>query len=63
MLLVPPSAAWDGLAPARPGPAMADEASSPTASRRHRYDKRDYMYQAAVDLASIRICGYETPVP
>ena len=42
---------------------MADEASSPTASRRHRYDKRDYMYKATVDLASIQICGYETPVP
>ncbi len=28
-----------------------------------RYDKRDYMYQATVDLASIRIYGYETPVP
>jgi len=28
-----------------------------------RYDKRDYVYQATVDLASIQICGYETPVP
>jgi len=42
---------------------MADEASSPAASRRHRYDKRHYMYQATVDLASIQICGYETPIP
>ena len=28
-----------------------------------RYDKRHFMYQATVDLASIQICGYETPVP
>src|SRR5690242_8887173 len=35
LLLVPPCAARDGLAPARPGAAMADEASSPAASRRH----------------------------
>jgi hypothetical protein len=65
LLLVPPSAARDGLAPARPGAARRWLTMPP---RRRpavatRYDKRDYMYQAAVDLASIRICGYETPVP
>jgi len=28
-----------------------------------RYDKRDYIYEATADLASIQTCGYETPVP
>jgi hypothetical protein len=33
----------------------ADVHRGPPASRRRRYDKRDNMYQATVDAASIRI--------
>jgi hypothetical protein len=33
----------------------ADVHRPPVSRRRHRYDKRDNMYQATVDAASIRI--------
>ena len=48
--------------PARRGAAMADEACSRRPAVATRYGKRGCMYQAAVDLAPMRICGYETPV-
>ena len=63
LLLVPPCAARDSPAPARPGAAR--RWLTRPARRRPavatRYGKRGCMYQAAVDLAPMRICGYETP--